>query len=113
MQVPHDSTHDEYILSCVRKYQEKLTVRNRNLTVSLGYLLDNRKEMALAMAEEIHDTWTAQKSLDGHHYAENTDKELKLHSCMKPFHLLTDEEKNYDVVTAETTIAQLIKALDK
>lgn len=113
MQVPHDATYDEYILSCVRKYQEKLTVCNKNFTVSLGYLADNLDSFAKEMAHEIHDAWVAKKYLDGFRYAVVRDDKLKLHDQMKPAHLLTETQLSWDIATAEETIRQLIKALDK
>ena len=64
--------------------------------------------LAGQIAKQVHEVWAQQRYDQGWRYAPQTDAEKKLHSDMKPFEELSEEEIAYDRNTAFGTIKLLI-----
>lgn len=61
------------------------------------------------LAENVHDQWALQRLKDGWRYGtERNDKE-KLHPCLVPYGELPESEKEYDRMTAITTLKLILK----
>jgi len=61
------------------------------------------------LAEQIHDLWAKQRIKDGWQYGVHRDDSRKFHPCLVPYDQLSDEEKEYDRVTALGTLKTVIK----
>lgn len=73
-------------------------------------LPDDLLELTERIAENVHENWAANRIADGWIYGENRDDEKKTTPCLVPYSELSDEEKEYDRVTAIQTL-KLIVAL--
>ena len=73
-------------------------------------LPDDLLELTERIAENVHENWAANRIADGWIYGENRDNEKKTTPCLVPYSELSDEEKEYDRVTAIQTL-KLIVAL--
>ncbi|MBR5272809.1 MAG: Ryanodine receptor Ryr [Clostridia bacterium] len=62
------------------------------------------------IAENVHENWSAGRIKDGWVYGEERDDEKKTTPCLVPYSQLTEEEKEFDRVTAFETL-KLIVAL--
>ncbi len=67
-------------------------------------------ELTEKIAENVHENWSAGRIADGWIYGETRNDEKKTTPCLVPYSELTDEEKEYDRVTAIQTL-KLIVAL--
>lgn len=57
-----------------------------------------------ALAESIHDTWSAGRLAEGWRWGPERDDANKLHPCLVPYDQLPESEKEYDRRTAEATL---------
>jgi ryanodine receptor 2 len=57
------------------------------------------------MASRIHDSWAAERIMQGWIYGPERCDTNKHHPCLIPFEQLSDDEKKFDLVTARTAIA--------
>lgn len=62
----------------------------------------DRDSFADAVAEVAHDAWSAGKLADGCSYAAERDNTKKHHTCLLPYDMLSDSEKQYDIAEAKT-----------
>ena len=62
------------------------------------------------IAENVHDNWALGRIADGWVYGETRNDQKKTTPCLVPYDELSDEEKEYDRVTALQTL-KLIVAL--
>ena len=62
------------------------------------------------VAENVHENWAAGRVSEGWTYGETRDDKEKTTPCLVPYSELTDEEKEYDRITAIETL-KLIVAL--
>lgn len=60
------------------------------------------------LAENAHDQWAAQRFADGWKYGAKRDDDQKLHPCLVPYDQLPDSEKEYDRITALSTIQTIL-----
>ncbi|GBG26261.1 Ryanodine receptor [Hondaea fermentalgiana] len=60
------------------------------------------------LAENTHEEWALQRTQQGWTYGMSRDDEHKLHPCLVPYSELTDEEKEYDRITAMKTLKLLL-----
>lgn len=67
-------------------------------------------ELTEKIAENVHENWSAGRIADGWVYGESRDDKKKTTPCLVPYSELSDEEKEYDRVTALQTL-KLIVAL--
>lgn len=62
------------------------------------------------IGEQIHDQWAANRIREGWEYGAQYDGEKKKHPCLIPYEQLSENEKEYDRVTATQTIQLLLYA---
>lgn len=67
-------------------------------------------ELTEKIAENVHENWSQGRIADGWTYGEARDDEKKTTPCLVPYSELSDEEKEFDRVTALETL-KLIMAL--
>lgn len=72
-------------------------------------LPSNLEELREAIAENVHEVWSAGRIKEGWTYGPERDDKLKKHPDLVPYSELTDEEKQYDRDTAMNTIKLIIK----
>lgn len=63
-----------------------------------------------AIAENVHENWSAGRIAEGWTYGEKRDDEKKITPCLVPYDQLPEIEKEYDRTTAMQTL-KLIVAL--
>lgn len=68
--------------------------------------LDGLRE---AIAENIHEVWSAGRIAEGWTYGPVRDDKLKKHPDLVPYSELPDGEKEYDRATAMNTIKLVLK----
>jgi RyR domain len=59
------------------------------------------------LAENTHEVWAKGRMDDGWTYGQQRCDKMKKHPCLVPYVCLTDEEKSYDIQTAESTLKVL------
>lgn len=74
--------------------------------VQLPPYLEDLKE---AIAENVHEVWSAGRIREGWTYGPERDDKLKKHPDIIPYSELTDGEKQFDRETAMNTIKLVIK----
>ena len=62
------------------------------------------------IAEKIHDQWAQERRSNGWIYGPTRDDQKKHHPCLVPYDDLTDDEKEYDRISAITTLEQIAAA---
>ena len=67
------------------------------------------EELREAIAENVHEVWSAGRIKEGWTYGPKRDDSLKKHPDLVPYSELTDGEKQYDRDTAMNTIKLIIK----
>ncbi len=67
-------------------------------------------ELTEKIAENVHENWSAGRIKDGWTYGAERDDEKKQTPCLVPYSQLTEQEKEFDRVTAFETL-KLIVAL--
>lgn len=60
------------------------------------------------IAENVHENWSAARIADGWIYGEARNDEKKTTPCLVPYSELSEEEKEYDRVTAIQTLKLII-----
>lgn len=60
------------------------------------------------LAESTHDHWTLQRMSDGWTYGPTRNDAAKTNPCMVPYADLTDDEKEYDRLTAMETLKAIV-----
>eukprot|EP00741_Cyanophora_paradoxa_P009403 tig00000144_g9109.t1 len=73
-----------------------------------AYLDDDLAELADLMAESAHDTWAYGRKNEGWRFDPVT-VDGKTHKLLKPYGLMTDEEKESDLNTVEATLRTILK----
>jgi hypothetical protein len=73
-------------------------------------LPDALLELTEKIAENVHENWAQSRIADGWSYGEERNDAKKTTPCLVPYSELSDEEKEYDRVTALETL-KLIVAL--
>lgn len=66
-------------------------------------------ELTEKLAENVHDMWAQGRINDGWKYGEERDDAAKTHPCLVPYSQLPDSEKEYDRVTAMSTLKLIVK----
>jgi hypothetical protein len=61
------------------------------------------------MASRIHDSWAAERIIQGWTYGPERCDIDKRHPCIVPFDQLSDDEKKFDIVTARTAITLFLE----
>ena len=62
------------------------------------------------LAENVHDEWAQERIRCGWTYGPERNDPEKKHPCLVPYDQLTEDEKSYDRITAESTIKAIIGA---
>ena len=70
-------------------------------------LTKQQEETAVKIAERIHDSWAAERLSQGWTHGHTRNDLSKEHPCLVPYHRLTHDEKQFDIVTARTVISVL------
>ena len=65
------------------------------------------EDLVERLAESNHDHWARRRIGEGWRYGPQRDEEVKSHPDLVPYHLLTEEEKEYD----RTSVIETIKAI--
>lgn len=73
-------------------------------------LSDELVKLTEAMAENVHEVWSAGRMADGWQYGKERNDALKLHPCLIPYEELPESEKEFDRATAISTL-KLIQRL--
>lgn len=63
-----------------------------------------------ALAENVHDQWALGRIKDGWQYGPERNDKVKLHPCLVPYNELPESEKEYDRMTAITTLKVIQKS---
>ncbi len=66
-------------------------------------------ELRELLAKNVHDMWAMQRINDGWTFGTSRDDVKKQHPCLVPYEELDESEKEYDRLTAETTIKGILK----
>jgi len=66
------------------------------------------EDLVEALAEDVHDQWASERMKAGWKYGPERNDRLKLHPCLVPYNELPESEKQYDRITAISTL-KLIK----
>jgi ryanodine receptor 2 len=61
-------------------------------------------ELTEKIAENVHENWSAGRIADGWQYAPQRDDVRRLTPCLVPYDELSEEEKEFDRVTAMQTL---------
>lgn len=65
-------------------------------------------ELTEKIAENVHENWSAGRIADGWVYGEMRDDNKRTTPCLVPYSELTEEEKEFDRVTALQTLKTII-----
>lgn len=65
-------------------------------------------ELTERIAENVHENWSAGRIADGWTYGKNRDDVRKTTPCLVPYSELTEEEKEYDRITAIQTLKSIV-----
>ncbi len=65
-------------------------------------------ELTEKIAENVHENWSAGRMADGWVYGEMRDDDKRTTPCLVPYSELTEEEKEFDRVTALQTLKTII-----
>ncbi|MDR0894194.1 MAG: Ryanodine receptor Ryr [Prevotellaceae bacterium] len=65
-------------------------------------------ELSEFLACNVHDTWAQGRMREGWTYAPVLDREKKEHPCLVPYEALPESEKEYDRMTAMSTLKAII-----
>ncbi len=66
-------------------------------------------ELVEALAKDVHEQWAAARMRDGWQYGPARNDQKKLHPCLIPYEELPESEKEYDRITAITTLKLIRK----
>ena len=66
------------------------------------------EDLIEALAEDVHNQWARERMKGGWKYGPERNDSLKLHPCLVPYNELPESEKQYDRITATSTL-KLIK----
>ena len=66
------------------------------------------EDLVEALAEDVHDQWALERMKAGWKYGPERNDQLKHHPCLVPYNELPESEKQYDRITAISTL-KLIK----
>ena len=66
------------------------------------------EDLVEALAEDVHNQWALERMKSGWKYGPERNDQLKHHPCLVPYNELPESEKQYDRITAITTL-KLIK----
>lgn len=67
------------------------------------------EDLQEAIAENVHEVWSAGRIKEGWTYGPERDDKLKKHPCLIPYSELSDSEKQYDRETAINSIKLVLK----
>ncbi len=73
-------------------------------------LPENLIELREALAKNVHEVWAEQRMNDGWTYGEVRNDDKKEHPCLVEYEKLDDSEKEYDRITAESTLKLVLKS---
>lgn len=79
-----------------------LNLNNIDLPESLLNLVEE-------IAENVHDNWARKRLNEGWKYGSERNESFKITPCLVPYNDLTENEKEYDRITAMETIKLIIK----
>ena len=66
-------------------------------------------DMTEVIAKNTHENWAKNKIEDGWVYGDSLDENMRTHPCLTEYEKLSEEDKEYDRVTAIETIKLLLK----
>lgn len=72
-------------------------------------LSDGLKQVLEQLAENVHDTWAAQRLADGWRWGPERNDQKQEHPMLIPYQELPESEKEYDRATAKATLKVLLK----
>ena len=72
-------------------------------------LPENMQDLLEKVAENVHETWAANRIKEGWTYGPERKDELKQTPCLVPYNELPEIEKEYDRNTARTVIDTILK----
>jgi len=72
-------------------------------------LPENMQDLLEKVAENVHETWAANRIKEGWTYGPERNDELKQTPCLVPYNELPEIEKEYDRNTARTVIDTILK----
>lgn len=70
---------------------------------------DELQNLMEKMAKNTHENWAKQRINDGWKYGTKRDDIKKEHPCLVEYEKLSEDEKEYDRITAEETLKLIIK----
>ena len=71
-------------------------------------LSEDLLKLSEAMAQHVHEVWSAGRLAAGWRYGPERNDELKTHPCLVPYKLLSEIEKEYDRRTSQETLKFII-----
>lgn len=89
----------------MKRYEE---IFKADIGLSDEKLSDETRALIEAAAEQVHIAWAKSRLEEGWRYGEQRNDAEKLTPCLVPYQQLSEEEKNYDRVTAERTLRFLL-----
>ena len=72
-------------------------------------LPENMQDLLEKVAENVHETWAANRIKEGWTYGPERNDELKQTPCLVPYNELPEIEKEYDRNTVRTVIDTILK----
>ena len=85
------------------------TYQPHPISISGMKLPESLQPLVEVMAENVHDQWAESRIKEGWTYGVERSDKLKTNPCLVPYHLLPDNEKEYDRNTAISTILMIMK----
>jgi hypothetical protein len=85
-----------------------LTYVPRPINIDHVHLPGDVVELTELLAKNTHEHWAAQRMADGWRYGARRDDAAKTHPCLVPYEALPDAEKQYDRLTAISTLKTIL-----
>ncbi|MBI4348368.1 MAG: Ryanodine receptor Ryr [Elusimicrobia bacterium] len=85
-----------------------MTYKPKPIETSHVELPKSVRALTEKLAEQVHELWSTQKLADGWVWGPRRDDRRRRHPDLVPYAKLTEEEKEYDRVTALGTIKTIL-----
>lgn len=69
---------------------------------------DSLNELIELLARNIHDAWASARMQEGWVYGPQRDDQKKTHPCLVPYEMLPQSEREYDRISARSTLGSII-----
>lgn len=89
-------------------YSKKSNYIPNPIDTDKSILQDDLLNLLELLAKNVHENWAYERINDGWKYGSERNDETKEHPGLVPYEELSDEEKDYDRITATQTLKVII-----